>query len=159
MSSPDEPVEATAEHEAVIDPDEADDRDRDEEEAEDDEDDEDEGDGEVDQDEDVEQSDFGPPFEARSFGGEFVWADSDSYTCKILRVRAGEKVLISTKGRRNMIVMLTGGRAVLEVVEGESVDRVELLPASPIQVVHEREHRLVALTEVELFTVYSPEAR
>jgi hypothetical protein len=102
-----------------------------------------------------EDSDFGPPFESRSFGGEFVWAESTAYTCKILRVRAGEKVLVSTRNRRDMVVMLTGGRAVLEVVEQEGIDRVEMLPAAPIAVHPDREHRLVALTEVEIFTVYS----
>lgn len=102
-----------------------------------------------------EDADFGPPFEARSFGGEFVWADASAYTCKILRVRAGEKVLVSTRGRKDMVVMLTGGRAVLEVIEGESTDRVEMLPAAPIHVHPDREHRLVALTEVEMFTVYT----
>lgn len=102
-----------------------------------------------------EDADFGPPFEARSFGGEFVWADASAYTCKILRVRAGEKVLVSTRGRKDMVVMLTGGRAVLEVIEGESTDRVEMLPAAPVTVHPDREHRLVALTEVEMFTVYT----
>ena len=108
-------------------------------------------------DEDADELDhYGEPFEARSFGGEFVWAEGDTFTCKILRVRAGEKVLVSTRGRKDMTVMLTGGRAVLEVIEGEDVDRVEMLPAAPIQVHPDREHRLVAMTEVEMFTVYSP---
>ena len=107
--------------------------------------------------EDTDRDDFGPPFEGRSFGGEFVWAEAPGYTCKILRVRAGEKVLVSTRGRKDMSVMLTGGRAVLEVIEGDEVDRVEMLPAAPIQVHPDREHRLIAVTEVEMFTVYSPE--
>jgi hypothetical protein len=108
-------------------------------------------------DEDADElDDYGEPFEARSFGGEFVWAEGDAFTCKILRVRAGEKVLVSTRGRKDMTVMLTGGRAILEVIEGEDVDRVEMLPAAPIQVHPDREHRLVAMTEVEMFTVYSP---
>lgn len=117
---------------------------------------------EDDEDEDVEVEDadefddYGEPFEPRSFGGEFVWAEGQTFTCKILRVRAGEKVLVSTRGRKDMTVMLTGGRAVLEVIEGEDVDRVEMLPAAPIQVHPDREHRLVAMTEVEMFTVYSP---
>ncbi len=100
--------------------------------------------------------DFGPPFDARSFGGEFVWAKGEHFTCKILRVRAGEKVLVSTRNRRDMSVMLTGGRAVLEVLEGDEIDRVEMLPAAPIAIHPDREHRLVAMTEVEMFTVYSP---
>jgi hypothetical protein len=105
---------------------------------------------------DDEADDYSEPFETRSFGGEFVWAEGDAFTCKILRVRAGEKVLVSTRGRKDMTVMLTGGRAILEVIEGDDVDRVEMLPAAPIQVHPDREHRLVAMTEVEMFTVYSP---
>lgn len=103
-----------------------------------------------------EQDDYGEPFEPRSFGGEFVWAEAAGYTCKILRVRAGEKVLVSTRGRKDMVVMLTGGRAILEVLEGDETDRVEMMPGAPIHVHPEREHRLVAMTEVEMFTVYSP---
>jgi hypothetical protein len=103
-----------------------------------------------------ERDDYGEPFEPRSFGGEFVWAEASGYTCKILRVRAGEKVLVSTRGRKDMVVMLTGGRAILEVLEGDETDRVEMMPGAPIQVHPEREHRLVAMTEVEMFTVYSP---
>lgn len=106
--------------------------------------------------EDDEADDYGEPFEPRSFGGEFVWAEGEAFTCKILRVRAGEKVLVSTRGRKDMTVMLTGGRAILEVIEGDEVDRVEMLPAAPIQIHPDREHRLVAMTEVEMFTVYSP---
>lgn len=115
-----------------------------------------EGDDEEEVEDSDEFDDYGEPFESRSFGGEFVWAEGDAFTCKILRVRAGEKVLVSTRGRKDMTVMLTGGRAILEVIEGEDVDRVEMLPAAPIQVHPDREHRLVAMTEVEMFTVYSP---
>ena len=103
----------------------------------------------------AEPSDFGPPFEARSFGGEFVWAKAPGYTCKILRVRPGEKVLVSTRGRKDMTVMLTGGRAVLEVLGGDDLDRVELMPAAPISITAEREHHLIAMAEVELYTIFS----
>ena len=41
-------------------------------------------------------------------------------------------------------------------VEGPTVGRVEMMPAAPIQIHPEREHRLVAMTEVEMFTIYSP---
>lgn len=103
------------------------------------------------------EDDYGPPFEARSFGGEFVWAQAPGYTAKVLRVRAGENVAISVKGRRDMVVMLTGGRAVLETRGDDSIDRVELLPATPITIAEgEVVYRLVAMTDVELFTIYAP---
>ncbi|MEX1368402.1 MAG: hypothetical protein AB1Z98_35045 [Nannocystaceae bacterium] len=101
-------------------------------------------------------SDFGPPFTLKTFGGSFVWARGESYTCTVLRVKEGENVIVSTRGRRDMIVMLTGGRAVLEVDDGKEVDRVELMPAAPVAISPDRSYRLLAMTEVELFTVYSP---
>lgn len=112
-------------------------------------------DADVDQ-EDEEFDEFGPPFEARSFGGEFVWADAQGYTAKILRVRPGENVVVSTQGRRDMFAMLTGGRGILEVRSGDVTDRVELVPASPVHILPDNSYRLIAMTEVELFTIYSP---
>jgi hypothetical protein len=101
--------------------------------------------------------DYGPPFEARSFGGEFVWAQAPGFTAKVLRVRAGQTVAISTRGRRDMVVMLTGGRALLETRDDNNVDRIELLPATPVAILEgEQAYRLVAVTDVELFTIYAP---
>ncbi len=106
---------------------------------------------------DPSEDDYAPPFERRSFGGEFVWGQAPGYTAKVLRVRAGEVVAISTKGRRDMVLMLTGGRGLLETRADENIDRVELMPATPIQVAEgEVAYRLVAMTDVELFTIYSP---
>ncbi len=106
---------------------------------------------------DPRDEDYGPPFEARSFGGEFVWAQAPSFTAKVLRVRAGQTVAISTRGRRDMVVMLTGGRALLETRSDSNVDRVELLPAAPVAILEgEQAYRLVAVTDVELFTIYAP---
>lgn len=104
------------------------------------------------------EEDYGEPFIGRSFGGEFVWADSDAYTCKILRVRPGQNVIVSTKGRKEMVALLTGGRALLEIrEEGEDeADMVELMPASPISIRPGASYKLVAVTEVELFTSYAP---
>lgn len=103
------------------------------------------------------EDDYGAPFEVRSFGGEFVWAQAPGYTAKVLRVRAGENVAISVKGRKDMVLMLTGGRAVLETRGDDNIDRVELLPATPVTVLEgEVVYRLVAMTDVELFTIYAP---
>ncbi|MCA9720245.1 MAG: hypothetical protein H6713_31250 [Myxococcales bacterium] len=100
--------------------------------------------------------DFGPPFTRRSFGGEFLWAQGDSYAAKVLRVRAGENVIVSTKDRKDMVVMLTGGRGVLEMRAADNVDRVELEPAAPVEITSEYKYRLLAVTDVELFVIHSP---
>jgi hypothetical protein len=102
------------------------------------------------------EDDFGPPFTPKTFGGAFVWAKAPGYTATVLRVREGGNVIVSTSGRRDMVVMLTGGRAVLEVVAADDVDHVELLPAVPVTVSADKQYRLIAQTEVEIFTVYSP---
>ncbi len=99
--------------------------------------------------------DYGPPFVAKTFGGAFVWARGDGFVTTVLRVREGKSVPVATANRRDMHLMLTGGRAILEVDNGTDVDRVELLPASPVLVDSQNAYRLIAMTEVELFTVFS----
>ena len=73
-----------------------------------------------------------------------------------MRVKEGKSVPVATANRKDMFVMLTGGRAVLEVDDGQDVDRVELMPAQPLHIDPAHRYRLVAMTEVEIFTVYSP---
>lgn len=99
--------------------------------------------------------DFGAPFVARSFGGEFIWANAPAFTSKVLRIRAGEVVVISTRGRSDMTAMLTGGRAILEREHGGNITRDELEVASPVAITADADHRLVAMTEVELFTIFA----
>ena len=105
----------------------------------------------------ADDADFGPPFAPKSFGGAFVWAKADGYVATLLRLRAGKHVPVSTRERKDMHLMLLGGRAVLEVVSDEGTDRVELLPAAPVAIHPGRRHRVLALTEAELLTVYTPD--
>jgi hypothetical protein len=99
---------------------------------------------------------FGPPFVEKTFGAALIWARAPGYIATILRVREGENVVVSTRNRRDMNVILTGGRALLEIHDGTEIDRVELMPATPVSIQPGRDYRLLAMTEVELFTVYTP---
>lgn len=100
---------------------------------------------------------YGPPFESRGFGAEFVWASSPHFVSKVLRVRKDEKVRVTGQYRRDMSLMLTGGRACLEIqAPGQSLQSIELEPAKPVPVDAQCEYRLIAMTDVELFTIYSP---
>lgn len=111
---------------------------------------------EVEDDGDDALEDYGPPFVSKTFGGAFVWARSDGFVSTVLRIIAGKSVPVATENRGDMHVMLTGGRAILEVEDSNDVDRVELLPAAPVKIDPDKHYRLIAITEVELFTVYSP---
>jgi len=103
----------------------------------------------------AEVDDFGPPFVPKTFGGAFVWAKGDGFVTTVLRIKEGKSVPVATQNRRDMHVMLTGGRAVLEVDDGTEIDRVELMPAGPLLIDPANRYRLIAMTEVEIFTVYS----
>lgn len=100
--------------------------------------------------------DYADIFATRSFGGEFIWAEAPGYVAKILRIKADQNVVVSTQGRRDMVIMLTGGRAVLEIKRGSETEHVELVPAEPHTVRSEQAYRLLALSEAELFTIYTP---
>lgn len=103
----------------------------------------------------AEVDDFGPPFIPKTFGGAFVWARGEGFVTTVLRIKEGKSVPVATQNRRDMHVMLTGGRAVLEVDDGTEVDRVELMPAGPLHIDPANRYRLIAMTEVEIFTVYT----
>src|SRR5690606_32686572 len=79
-----------------------------------------------DEDDDGDESDFGPPFVAKTFGGSFVWAKGEAFQATVLRVKEGKTVPVATQNRRDMYIMLTGGRAVMEILEGDEVEREEL---------------------------------
>ncbi|TPV96576.1 MAG: hypothetical protein B7733_04085 [Myxococcales bacterium FL481] len=113
-------------------------------------------DADAEPDTDAEADEYADLFAARSFGGEFIWAEAPGYVAKILRVKADQNVIVSTQGRRDMVVMLTGGRAVLEIKRGAETEHVELAPAEPHAIRSEQAYRLLALSETELFTIYTP---
>ena len=98
---------------------------------------------------------FGAPFVPKTFGGAFVWAKGEGFVTTVLRIKAGKSVPVATTNRQDMHVMLTGGRAVLEVDDGTEVDRIELVPAGPLLIDPAHRYRLIAMTEVEIFTVYT----
>ena len=100
---------------------------------------------------------YGAPFTARSYGGEVVWAECEAYVSKVMRIRASEVVVISTKNRSAMVVMLTGGRAVLEIEADGDMQMQELEPAAPVEIAEDTRYRLVAMTDVELFTIFAPD--
>lgn len=96
-------------------------------------------------------------FVSRSFGGEMIWAQGSAFVAKILRVRAGENVRVTGKGRRDMHVMLSGGRACLQK-KGEDApsEAQELLAGQSVRIGAQCEYRLIAMTDTELLSIYSP---
>lgn len=96
-------------------------------------------------------------FVSRSFGGEMVWAKGGAFVAKILRVRAGEKVRVTSKGRRDMHVMLSGGRACLQKSDEQApAEPQELLAGQSVRIGEQCEYRLIAMTDTELLSIYSP---
>lgn len=97
-------------------------------------------------------------FSARSFGGDMVWAQGEGFVAKILRVRAGEKVRVTGKSRKDMHIMLSGGRASLESNDASPGEPKELLPGHPVSIARDSEYRLIAMTDAELLSIYTPVA-
>lgn len=85
-----------------------------------------------------------------------VWAQGEGFTAKILRVRAGEKVRVTGRGRRDMHVMLSGGRACLASSDAGATEPQELLAGQPVRIGPDSEYRLIAMTDTELLSVYAP---
>lgn len=95
-------------------------------------------------------------FNSRSFGGEMVWAHGEAFVAKILRVRAGEKVRVTGKDRKDMHIMLSGGRACLQDSQKGASEPKELLAGQSVRIGPDQEYRLIAMTDTELLSIYSP---
>ena len=65
--------------------------------------------------------------------------------------------MLTSSGKSSATASIGSSDALLETRIDNNVDRVELLPATPVAILEgEQAYRLVAVTDVELFTIYAP---
>jgi mannose-6-phosphate isomerase-like protein (cupin superfamily) len=94
----------------------------------------------------------------KPWGYEIHYALTDRYCGKILFVRAGEELSLQYHEVKDETLYLQAGRA--EIVVGENVDALEVLPAEPGDAYRVRPgtiHRLRALEDSTFLEVSTPE--
>lgn len=94
----------------------------------------------------------------KPWGHELIWAKTDRYVGKILRVRAGEALSLQYHRVKDETIMVLSGRLRFEFfAEGEAPSVRELLPGEPFHVAPGLRHRMTAVDDVEVLEVSTPE--
>ncbi|MEZ4368755.1 MAG: hypothetical protein R2939_21130 [Kofleriaceae bacterium] len=94
----------------------------------------------------------------KPWGHELVWAQTDRYVGKLLRIRAGEALSLQYHRVKDETIMLLGGRLELTTyAEGEEPRVRELAALQPVHLVPGMRHRMVAIEDAELVEVSTPE--
>jgi mannose-6-phosphate isomerase-like protein (cupin superfamily) len=99
-------------------------------------------------------------FVDKPWGGEEIFAETDRYAGKILTVRAGHALSLQYHRLKDETMRVLEGTCEMHIIERPGGEVVEVLTMSPGAVCHIRPgtiHRLVALTDVRVIEVSTPE--
>jgi mannose-6-phosphate isomerase len=93
----------------------------------------------------------------KPWGYELIWAHAERYVGKILHVRKGEALSLQYHEVKDETVMSLSGEFWLEVEEGGELVRHHLRPREPYHIRPLTRHRMVAITDVDILEVSTPE--
>ncbi len=93
----------------------------------------------------------------KPWGYELIWAHADRYVGKILHVRAGHALSLQYHEVKDETVMALDGEFILEVEEEGAMVERRLKPREPYRIRPLTRHRMIAITDVDILEVSTPE--
>jgi len=94
----------------------------------------------------------------KPWGHELIWARSDRYVGKILRINAGESLSLQYHERKDETIhVLRGKMNFFAAPEGEELRRIELEEGESFHVSPGTRHRMEAVTDCDLLEASTPE--
>lgn len=94
----------------------------------------------------------------KPWGHELIWAQTDRYVGKILRVRAGEALSLQYHRVKDETIMVLTGRMRLDFfADGETLRTLELGPREPFHIKPGLRHRMIAIEDTDVLEVSTPE--
>jgi mannose-6-phosphate isomerase len=94
----------------------------------------------------------------KPWGGELIWAWTDRYVGKILRIRAGQRLSLQYHERKDEWILVLSGRMLLTLQSDTGEVRTsELGPGDSARVRTGRTHRYEAIEDCEVIEVSTPE--
>jgi mannose-6-phosphate isomerase len=95
---------------------------------------------------------------AKPWGSEQIWALTERYCGKVIRITAGKRLSLQRHERKEESLIVLRGTLLLHLEDDEGIVRVlELGPGESAHVDTHRIHRFEAATDVELVEVSTPE--
>jgi quercetin dioxygenase-like cupin family protein len=93
----------------------------------------------------------------KPWGHELIWAETDRYVGKLLHVRAGERLSRQYHVVKDETLLVQAGELLLELGAGATLERCALKEGDGFHIKPGTIHRMVAVTDVVLVEVSTPE--
>lgn len=93
----------------------------------------------------------------KPWGYELVWAETDRYVGKILHIAAGEKLSRQYHVRKDETFLVESGEMDLEIGGGADIRVLRMGPRSTFHCPPNTVHRMVAVSDVDVIEVSTPE--
>lgn len=93
----------------------------------------------------------------KPWGHELIWAETDRYVAKILHIVEGHRLSRQYHRVKDETLYVESGKLLLEIGEAASAQHVTMEPGDTYRVTPGTIHRMVAVTDVRVFEVSTPE--
>ena len=94
----------------------------------------------------------------KPWGHEEIWAETELYVCKILRIRQGCRLSLQHHAVKDETLRVAQGRLQLSLEDAAGHLTVrELGPGDTARIRPLRRHRILAITDVEVYEVSTPQ--
>jgi mannose-6-phosphate isomerase len=93
----------------------------------------------------------------KPWGHEIIWAETDRYVGKLLHIRAGERLSRQYHRVKDETLLLQVGEMDLEIGPAASLERRRMQRGDSFHVVPGTIHRMIAVTDVDVIEVSTPE--
>jgi mannose-6-phosphate isomerase-like protein (cupin superfamily) len=93
----------------------------------------------------------------KPWGHEIVWAETDCYVGKVLHIRAGHSLSRQYHLKKDETFLVQSGEMDLEVGQGPEMRVIRMQPHDSFHCAPRTVHRMVAVTDVDVIEVSTPE--
>jgi mannose-6-phosphate isomerase-like protein (cupin superfamily) len=93
----------------------------------------------------------------KPWGYELIWAETPRYVGKILHIAAGQKLSRQYHKKKEETFLVQAGQMDLELGQGAEIRTLRMNPQDTYHCVPGTIHRMVAVTDVDVLEVSTPE--
>jgi mannose-6-phosphate isomerase-like protein (cupin superfamily) len=93
----------------------------------------------------------------KPWGYELIWAETDRYVGKLLHITAGHKLSRQYHEKKDETFFVQAGEMDLEIGQGAELRTLRLAPLGSFHCPPRTVHRMVAITDVDVIEVSTPE--
>lgn len=93
----------------------------------------------------------------KPWGHELIWAHTDKYVGKILHINAGHSLSRQYHLRKEETLMVQNGEMRIEIGDDKHMIVSSMMPGSVYHITPGTIHRMIAVTDVDVIEVSTPE--